>query len=356
MNERTDIKSKQHLIGMTRSELEQFVLSLGEKKFRGRQIYQWIYQKDARSFDAMTDLSTNFRDTLPALAEIGHLTCLETRGTEETGSVKYLFRLSDGECVESVLIPDENRRTLCVSAQIGCALNCRFCATAKIGFHRNLTSGEIVDQLLYIKHATGKPITNVVYMGMGEPFQNYTAVIKAADLMSDPQGMATSPRRIVISTAGIADKIIQFTDEGQKYRLALSLNSPFQDERRELMPVTRQWNLDELLQAARYYTRISGNKLTFEYVLFAELNDTRKHALALKDILKSVNSKLNLIPYNAVDDQFKRPGPEKVDQFVQWLLPLKAGLSVRWSRGTDIKAACGQLAGEENQRKIQSGR
>ena len=345
MTVKTDNSAKQPLVGLTREQLEEYALSIGLKKFRGRQLYQWLYKKNCGTFAEMTDLPADLRARLLNSAGIRQLTCLDTRGSEESGSVKYLFSLKDGECIESVLIVDADRRTLCVSSQVGCALNCRFCATAKLGFHRNLTAGEIIDQLLYINHATGIPVSNVVFMGMGETFNNYQPVIKAADIMSDQLGASISPRRIVISTAGVADKIIQYADEGHKYRLAVSLNSPFQQERLEWMPVARQWDIDEVLKASRYYTRISRKVLTFEYVLFAGLNDSRKHAAALKKIPQSMPCKLNLIPYNAVDRCFQRPDPAMVDQFAQWLLPLRAGLSVRWSKGADINAACGQLAG-----------
>lgn len=345
------MQKKQNLTGMTREKLEQFVESLGREKYRGRQIYQWIYKKAARTFKDMTDLSRDFRTQLEDTAEIGNLSCTHKEGSTESGSVKYLFELKDRECVESVLIIDDHRRTLCVSSQIGCALNCRFCATAKLGFHRNLTPGEIIDQLLYVHHDTGVSVSNIVLMGMGEPFHNYEAVLQAAHLMTDHSGLGYSPRRIVISTAGVADKLYQYANEGHQYKLAISLNSPFQQERQDLMPIARRWKLDELLNAVRYYTRISKAVVTIEYVLFSGVNDSKKHAEALKKILHSLPCKLNLIPYNPVDDRFKRPDAETVDRFARWLLPFKSGLSVRWSKGTEINAACGQLAGTHQSRQ-----
>jgi len=340
------MKDKVTLVGMTRDELEAFAASLGQKKYRGRQLYKWIYKKFARSFDEMTDLSQGLREELKSAARIGHLACLDKSGSEAVGSQKFLFELQDGECVESVLIVDEDRRTICVSSQVGCALNCRFCATATLGFHRNLTAGEIVDQLLYIVAETGIPVSNLVFMGMGEPFNNYEAVIKAAQIMSDDNGLSIGARRIVISTAGVVNKIYRYSDEGHKFRLAVSLNSPFQEERQTMMPIAKRWKMDELLDAVRHYGKTSKKVLTFEYVLFAGINDSQEHARALKKIVQSVPCKLNLLPYNTVASHYERPSPDKVEQFTQWLLPLKAGLSVRWSKGEDINAACGQLAGK----------
>ncbi len=340
---------KKILIGLTRQECEQFAEDIGEKKYRGRQIYKWIYEKRAASFEQMSDLPQTLREKLREHALLGFMTVAEIDDRSSSGSVKYLFRLPDGRHIESVYIPEANRTTLCISSQVGCALNCRFCATARLGLKRNLTAGEIVEQALAIMRLRDEDITNIVFMGMGEPFANYDNVIKAAAIFTDDNGMAIGARRTVISTSGLADKIKRYADEGHKYRLAISLNSPFQEQRAELMPIAKKWDLDALLQAVRYYAIKSRKAPTFEYVLLAGVNDSHRHALALKKIVKSMPCKLNLIPYNPTVELFSRPDKEHVDQFARWLLPLNTGLSVRWSKGDDVNAACGQLAGKQSE-------
>jgi len=263
--------------------------------------------------------------------------------------VKYLFRLDDGRHIESVYIPETKRKTLCISSQVGCAINCRFCATALLGLKRHLTPGEIVSQVLTIMQLRDEEISNIVFMGMGEPFANYDNVIKAATLLSDDNGMDIGARRIVISTSGLADKINRYAKEEHKFRLAISLNSPFQEQRAELMPIAKKWKLDVLLEAVHNYAKKSRKIPTFEYVLLAGVNDKKEHAVALKKIIKSMPCKVNLIPYNPTVKNFARPDVEHVDRFAQWLLPLNAGLSVRWSKGDDANAACGQLAGKRSE-------
>ncbi|MBN1561398.1 23S rRNA (adenine(2503)-C(2))-methyltransferase RlmN [candidate division KSB1 bacterium] len=340
---------KKRLIGLTIAECELYAEEIGEKKYRGRQLYKWIYAKKAASFAAMTDLAATVRDKLNETAELGHLQVAEIDGRSASGSVKYLFRLPDGRHIESVYIPDDSRKTLCISSQVGCALNCQFCATARLGLQRHLSVGEIVGQVLTIMQL-GEEISNIVFMGMGEPFANYENVIRAAQLLSDDNGMAIGARRIVISTCGLVDKIIRYADEGHKFRLAISLNSPFQEQRVQLMPVSRKWDVDTLCEAVKYYAKKSRKVPTIEYVLIAGVNDSREHAAALKKIVRSMPCKVNLIPYNTTGALFARPSTQQIETFVRWLLPLKAGLSVRWSKGDDAAAACGQLAGKKQER------
>lgn len=340
---------KTNLVGFTLAECEAFAEKIGEKKYRGRQLYKWIYAKKAASFAEMTDMPAPLRDKLAETAHIGCLDIADIDDHSQSGSAKYLFKLPDNFHIESVYIPDVSRKTLCISSQAGCALNCRFCATAKLGLQRHLSTGEIVDQVLTVMRIRREKISNIVFMGMGEPFANYDPVIKAATLLSDDNGMAIGARRIVISTAGIVDKILQYADEGHKYRLAISLNSPFQEQRAHLMPISRRWDVDSLLAAVKYYAKKSRKIPTFEYVLLDGVNDSKEHALALKKIVKSMPCKVNLIPYNPTGDNFSRPSETQVNQFAQWLLPLNAGLSVRWSKGDDRNAACGQLAGKKEE-------
>ncbi len=340
---------KTNLIGLTLQECEAFAEKIGEKKYRGRQIYKWIYNKNVKSFDEMTDLPISLRDKLKENADVGHVELADLDDNSSSGSVKYVFKLKDNFHIESVYIPDGARKTLCISSQVGCAINCRFCATARLGLKRHLTAGEIVDQVLTIKSMRDEEITNVVFMGMGEPLHNYDNVITAATLLSDINGIGIGPRRITISTSGLADKIERYADEGHKFRLAISLNSPFQEQRAQIMPIGRKWDIDKLLNAVKYYARKSRKIPTFEYVLLAGVNDTKEHAQALKKIVKSVPCKVNLIPYNPAVDTYSRPSEEHVNRFAQWLLPLSAALSVRWSKGDDTNAACGQLAGKKEE-------
>lgn len=343
------VQMKKKLIGLSLQECERFAEDSGEKKYRGRQLYQWIYKKRAASFESMTDLPIELRQKLSQDADLGFLEQADIDERSASGSVKYLFRLADGLHIESVYIPEAKRKTLCISSQVGCAINCQFCATARLGLKRNLTAGEITSQVLTIMHIRAEEITNIVFMGMGEPFANYDNVIKAAILLSDDNGMAFGARRIVISTSGLADKINRYADEGHKYRLAVSLNSPFQEQRAELMPIARKWQLNALLDSIQNYAKKSRKIPTLEYVLLAGVNDTHEHAVALKKLVKSMPCKLNLIPYNPTVDLFSRPEADHVDRFAQWLLPLNTGLSVRWSKGDDANAACGQLAGRRSE-------
>ncbi len=335
-----------NLTGLTLEELESFAVEHGEKAFRGRQLFSWIYERNTCSFEKMSNITKSFRQKLQHIVKVGQLELYTKNISPLSGTIKYLFSLYDNNFIESVYIPEDKRRTLCISSQVGCALNCAFCATGKIGFKRNLSAGEIVDQVLFVERDIGEELTNIVFMGMGEPFKNYDQVIKAAQLMNHPDGIAIGARRIVISTAGVADKIYRFSDEGHKFRLAVSLNSPFNIKREKLMPVTKKWDMESLLTAIKFYANKSKQLPTIEYVLFDGLNDNHKDALELKRLFAKIPVKINIIPYNASIPGFNRPDPEKVDQFIQWLLPLHAPVSVRWSKGDDINAACGQLAGK----------
>jgi 23S rRNA (adenine2503-C2)-methyltransferase len=334
-----------NLTGLTRSEFQTLAETWGEKPYRGRQLFSWIYQKKVDSFEEMTDISRFFRSRLPELASLGHLTLLDTLDSSASSTTKYLFALRDNLRIETVLIRETERRTLCISSQVGCALGCQFCATGDLGLKRNMTSGEIVDQVLSVERLSGEKMTNVVYMGMGEPFYNYENVIKSAQLINHQDGIAISTRHIVISTAGVVPSIHRFADEGHKYKLAISLNSPFDEERGEIMPIARKWNLEKLLDAVRYYVRKTAQRPTFEYVLISRFNDSRRHADALCDLVKDIPCKINVIPYNPASDRFARPSNEHIEKFTQWLRVIKAPVAIRWSKGTDIESACGQLVG-----------
>ncbi len=335
---------KENITGYTLEELEAFAQRLGEKPFRGRQLFSWLYAKKANGFEQMSDLSKTLRAKLAETTSIGHLELVE-KSLSSSRSVKYLFRLADGERIESVYIPESGRRTLCISSQVGCAVKCAFCATGKMGLRRNLSTGEIVDQVLYVSSEVDEALTNIVFMGMGEPFLNYEQVIKAAQLISHDQGIAIGHRHIVISTSGIIPNIYRYADEGHKFRLAISLNSPHEDQRAQLMPISRKYSIKPLLEAAAYFYKKSHRLPTFEYVLLAGLTDREEDAIALRKLLHGFPCKVNLIPYNPTVKDFQRPDPAQIEQFAKWIFPLKAPVSVRWSRGVDVNGACGQLAG-----------
>lgn len=348
MNKRCWETMKTNLVGMNRSDLEAYAQSIGEKPFRGRQLFSWIYAKGKADFAEMSDLAKATRLKLAQVAELGWMTLEQKAVSSASSSVKYLFRLGDGALIESVYIPEAERRTLCISSQVGCALGCTFCATGALGFRRSLTVGEIVDQVLQTARDIGAQPTNIVFMGMGEPMVNYEATMAAAALINDAEGIAIGHRHIVISTVGIPSAILRYADEGQPFRLAISLHSAIDEKRRQIVPIGRRHPLPELLNAVKYYAKKARRRPTFEYVLLADFNDGEEDAAALRRLAAEVPCKVNLIPYNPALSGFgfRRPDDGQVARFAAWLAPLHAPVSVRWSKGTDIDAACGQLAGK----------
>jgi 23S rRNA (adenine2503-C2)-methyltransferase len=329
---------------LDKSGLSEWIDSIGEKPYRGRQLWSWMYGKGASSFDDMTDLSKAFRLKLADLAELETLRLERETDSGLTGTRKFLWECGDGVRIETVFIPDADRRTVCVSSQAGCALGCAFCATGGMGFIRNLESWEIVEQVLGSRRITGIRPTNIVVMGMGEPFLNYENVLKAMDVLSDPAGPAIGHRRITISTAGIVPGIRRFTREGRPYKLAISLNATADAIRSKIMPVNRTYPMAGLLSAVKEYTGKTGKRVTFEYVLIRNVNDSMEDAERLLKLLKNLPCKVNLIPFNPGAGKFQRPDDGRVSAFLEAIKPLASPVIVRMSRGTDISAACGQLA------------
>jgi len=355
---------KRNLKGLTLRELEDFSASIGEQKYRGKQLFEWIYRKGASTFAGMTSLSAALRKKLESAAALETIGLVEQRRSTSDGTTKFLFQLSDGRRIESVLIPprtafhgseaseeeEQKRLTLCVSTQVGCPLDCKFCATATMGFLRNLTAGEIIDQLQRVKEISGRRITNLVYMGMGEPLLNYENVMKSIDIIST--GMGIAARRMTVSTAGWAPKIRQMADEGRKVKLAISLHTLDPRARTELMPINHRFGLDELVDAAEYYYRKVKLRITFEYILFAGWNDREEDAAGLVKLSKKVPCKINIIPFHSIAFTKPRglaaslqasPG-ERAEAFVRRLREAHLSVFVRSSAGEDIAAACGQLA------------
>ncbi|HXG37192.1 MAG TPA: 23S rRNA (adenine(2503)-C(2))-methyltransferase RlmN, partial [Bacteroidota bacterium] len=359
-------RDKTNLKGLTVSELQEFVQSLGEKKYRARQIFTWLYGKRAQSFAEMTDISKGFRAVLEGVATIDNLRIVAKEVSKRDGTTKFLFELSDGLRIESVLIPPEShspaaekRLTLCISTQVGCPLDCKFCATGTMGFLRNLTAGEIVDQVIQAQNESPRRITNIVFMGMGEPMLNYDNVMKTVEILNHDDSLNIGARHMTISTAGYADKIRQMADEGRKVKLALSLHTLDNAKRTQLMPITKKFSVEELMDAMEYYYRKTRFRPTFEYIPFDGFNDTDADAERLIRVSKRFPCKVNIIPFHSIEFTHPsgfaatlRPSPRtRMEEFVEKLRKANLTVMVRSSAGEDIQAACGQLAVQEGKRQ-----
>lgn len=328
----------------TLAEMESWVESIGERRFRARQLFRHIYARRVRSWEECSDLSKMFRVQLEFGTRINALKLLETQKAAD-GTRKYLFELHDGHSIESVLIPDPPRQTLCLSSQAGCALGCRFCVTGTLGFKRNLNAAEIVDQICQVQRDQPR-LTNLVFMGMGEPLANYEAVSRAMQIMLDPNGMAFSHRRITLSTAGLVHQLRRLGKESP-VNLAISLHAADDELRDQLMPINRKYPLTELMAACREYPLPPRKRITFEYILLGGVNDDPKHARQLIKLLHGVRAKVNLIPFNPHPDiPYRKPPEERILKFQEILQGAQLNALIRQSRGSDIRAACGQLAAQ----------
>ncbi|MGB0862886.1 MAG: 23S rRNA (adenine(2503)-C(2))-methyltransferase RlmN [Saprospiraceae bacterium] len=335
---------------LSQQELIDFVVGIGEKKFRAKQIYEWLWQKSATSFDEMTNLSKAFREKLKTHFLIHPLTEDMVQHSDD-GTIKTRFKLHDGHLIESVLIPvqRDDRYTVCVSSQVGCGLTCTFCATGQMKLKRNLDAGEIYDQVVTVNQQSldkfGHPLTNIVYMGMGEPLLAYRNVMESIDRLTSPTGLNMSPKRITVSTAGIAKMIRKLADDDVKFNLALSLHAADDVKRNEIMPINESNNLEKLTEALQYFYQKTKNRITFEYITFQNFNDNISDAKNLVEICKRVPARVNIIEYNPIDGApFLKSAEHKIDEFAQYLRNHRVSVTVRKSRGKDIDAACGQLA------------
>lgn len=338
---------QKNLLGWSRAELEQLALDSGQPRFRGRQIFRGLYARRVRDLGALTDLDKKFRHYLLSRYAVA-LPQIERQFPSEDGSVRYLLGLEDGHSIEAVAMPIENRVTMCISSQVGCAVDCRFCFTGLLGVKRNLTAGEIVGQVLALVEARRLPRgahLNVVFMGMGEPLLNYGPVMEGVKILSDPQGAGITLRRITISTSGIVPRIDDLAREPVRPRLAVSLNASTEEQRTALMPINRKYPLGELMRACREYTLRPRERLTFEYVLLGGVNDSDQDAVRVADLVGGVRAKINLIPYNPGPGlPFRRPPIERVLSFERVLADRHVPAFIRISRGQDVMAACGQLS------------
>ena len=338
---------KQDILSLSKQEITDICKELGEKSFRANQLYDWIWNKKVRSFDELTNMSKQFREKLTETYFFKTLSISSIQKSKD-GTQKIVFHLGDGALIEGVLIPSRDRITACISSQVGCGLACSFCATGTMGFIRNLSVGEITDQLFEIEKIArtefSRPVTNVVYMGMGEPLQNYENVLKSIDRITDVNGHAMAPSRITVSTSGISKFIQKLADDNFACNLAVSLHFPDDERRTKYMPVNKANNLNSLSDALAYYYKKTKNRISIEYALLHSINDSTDDASLLAHFTKRFPVKINIIEYNPFSGSpFKPSKPEKQESFVAFLQKLNLIVNVRYSKGKDIDAACGQL-------------
>lgn len=339
---------KKDIRKLSLNELENHLTSVGEKSFRAKQIHEWLWKKNAHRFEQMTNLSKKLRDELDEVFTIDNAN-VDLIQKSEDGTIKNAVKLFDGNLVESVLIPTETRSTACVSCQVGCSLNCRFCATAQLKRMRNLTAAEIFDQVVLIDKQSreyfDRPLSNIVYMGMGEPMMNFNEVVKSIQKITSPEGLGMSPKRITVSTSGIPKMIEKLADENLRVKLAVSLHSAREEVRNKIMPFTDRFPLEDLLTSLQYWYSKTKSKITFEYLVWKNVNDQKIDIDALVRFCKKVPCKVNLIEYNSIEKgEFQQADSNAIDDYISALEHNHIVVKVRRSRGKDIDAACGQLA------------
>ncbi|MFA5574596.1 MAG: 23S rRNA (adenine(2503)-C(2))-methyltransferase RlmN [Brumimicrobium sp.] len=347
------MERKKNIRAYSKEELKETLKVLGEKSFRANQVYEWLWQKNVGDFDEMTNLSLPLREQLKKSFFIDHVT-LDEEQVSSDRTIKCAFNVGEGKVVEGVLIPTSNRMTACISSQVGCSLGCKFCATGQLKLLKNLSVGEIVDQVVYLKNLAqeryGQNLTNIVYMGMGEPLLNYKNVMESIKKITSKDGIGMSPKRITLSTSGIAKMIKKLGDDETKVNFALSLHVANDKKRSEIMPINDTNNLETLADSLRYFYAKTGTRVTYEYIVFKDFNDGIEDAQELAEFCKIIPCKVNLIEYNPIDGvDYDKTSNLKMDQFAAYLEERNIIVNVRRSRGKDIDAACGQLA---NKNKI----
>ena len=339
---------KKDIRSLSLEDLRTFFLDKGFQAFRGNQVYEWLWKKSLKDIDQMTNISKDIRDILKSEFVINYIE-IESVQKSSDGTVKNAIKLHDGLTVESVLIPTKTRMTACISSQVGCSLNCKFCATARLKRMRNLNPDEIYDQVVTINNQClefhNKPLTNIVFMGMGEPLMNYNNVLKAIEKITSPTGLGMSPKRIVVSTSGVPKLIKKMADDNVKFKLAVSLHSAIDKTRTSIMPFNEKFTLTELRNSLIYWYEKTKNRITYEYVVWEGINDKIEDINALVEFCKFAPSKVNLIQYNSIDDpDFIQAKNSAIDLYMDILEKNKITVTFRRSRGKDIDAACGQLA------------
>ncbi len=345
MNKKKDIRS------LTKEQLRDFFVENGDKAFRGNQVYEWLWSKVSHSFDGMTNISKETRKMLEDNFVINHIEVDEMQRSKD-GTIKNAIKLHDGLMVESVLIPTETRTTACVSSQVGCSLDCKFCATSRLKRMRNLNPDEIYDQVAAINQESllyhNRKLTNIVFMGMGEPLMNYNNVLKSIEKITSPEGLGMSPKRITLSTSGVPKMIKKLADDEVKFNLAVSLHSAIDEVRTQIMPFNENFPLDDLRESLEYWYEKTERMITYEYIVWDGINDTRKDIDALVQFCKYVPCKVNIIEYNPIDDgKFQQAPKRAIADYVSVLEMNDIVVNVRRSRGKDIDAACGQLANKK---------
>lgn len=344
---------KIELKGLTLTELQDYCVSIGEPKYRASQLFNWIYNHICLDFNEMQNISKELRNKLDENCNLKTLSLITTQNSHSTGTKKFLFKTHDEHKIESVLIPEKERSTLCISTQVGCPLDCKFCATGLMGYKRNLTAGEVVDQYLLTAKENGKEkITNIVYMGMGEPLLNFDTTLKSAEIFTHELTKGLSRTRITISTSGISHKIKELADSGLRVKLAFSLHSAFEDIRSKIMPINKKYSLKENVDALKYYSQKTKTRITFEYTMLKDLNDRDEDVKAITKLCAKFPSKINVIPFNSIKHMNPggisaelEPTPHnEILNFVDKLRNNNITVMVRETQGDDIAAACGQLA------------
>lgn len=329
---------------LTFEELEKFIESLGEKKFHARQIFKWVHREKVTSFEEMTDISKSLRQKLDEKAYILNLRVIECQKSKKDGTMKFLIELEDKNAIESVLMSYHHGFTICVSTEVGCKMGCKFCASTKEGFVRPLLASEIEGQLLTVERFTGEKISNVVYMGIGEPLDNYDNVVKSIRQINYPLGLNIGARHISLSTCGLVPNIYRLANENIQCTLSISLHAVTDEKRRETMPIANKYTIKEILDACKEYTRITGRRISFEYALISGQNDSKEDALALAKLLRGMIAHVNLIPVNEIKNgKYKKSKEAKVEEFMNTLNSCGIVTTVRRELGSDIDAACGQL-------------
>jgi 23S rRNA (adenine2503-C2)-methyltransferase len=340
----------ENFLGTSEKNLRNYFTEWDVKPYRVHQIFTWVYHKEVRDFDLMTNLSKSLREKLKENFYFS-LPVLQEKFPSQDGSVKYLFALEDGSTIESVWMPSDDRKTLCISTQVGCRLACSFCMTATLGLKRNLTAGEIIGQIVKVNEdlADKDRVTNIVVMGMGEPLDNYQPLVDALRLMVAPEGMKISNRKITLSTSGLVDKIKDFQEENIHVNLAISLNATLDEVRDQIMPINKKYPIEVLLDTLRGYPLKPNRKFTFEYVMLAGVNDTDDDAKRLARLLKGIPSKINLIPFNRIEpSDYHPPSESRLLSFQNYLISKNYSVFIRKNRGSDILGACGQLAAQSS--------
>ncbi len=334
---------KVDLLNLTIEELEEFFIKMGQQRFRAKQVFQWVH-KGVKDIDEMTNLSKEFREKLKSSAYINKLEVVGKLVSKIDGTTKYLFKLVDGNIVESVLMKYEHGLSVCISSQVGCKMGCKFCASTGVGFMRSLTSAEMLDQVLSIQNDAGSRVGNVVVMGIGEPFDNYDNLVKFIRLINNKDGMNLGARHIAVSTCGLVPEIIKLSKENLPVTLSISLHAPDDEAREKIMPVNKRYSIDKLIEACKIYTETTNRRITFEYALIDGVNDLIECAQQLSGLLKGMLCHVNLIPVNSVTNTgFKKSNKEKIYKFKEVLEKRGIETTVRRELGADIDAACGQL-------------